>query len=520
MSKFFFTFSKVRYRALFFALLFLCSSLLPLLSLQRASAATSYDDDYKTVDHLYIKSWSSCKEVDITLDWYTRSIDPGLGYRTSDGVGASNSASKPIVQAGFQESLNSSTGSWLVSQVSSSYGSGHNSVEIIMSPQELKLNWPGGNSVAYGTTVPNQDVYKMILWGAPGTYAPGVSCAVQIYGSSKTTYANVTDYVEPFTNNDAFNVADPSLSSSSGGRRAFVTAIEQSNWNLPTGYAGILPRTSYDPVKFWMSFRTQIKDKELKVLPNATDNPTGCFVYSTAIYRGSGDDVSNWTPLKTPPYDTNIPRDTEHTYNDLEYADDYHLVVVTDDCPPPALDTEYGQGYHQSQVVDFKIDGSSYTLDTRNMDCADRSGFCTNPEDLEDCSTYGTDVVGGFGCVMSNFFKLIKGLFVTLFVPKPYIAYETINSIGGVVMDKLGALGYSVGYIISFGTGLVSHAATGSCSMSFDGTFFGSTLGFNFCKFESMSPTIWNSMILMLRGLTLFSVMLALYKKHQEFIKQ
>ena len=469
---------------------------LPLIAPFTAYATSAYDNVYHETDEMWLagknQTYGNCV-LDIASNWSSYITDSANWLTGSDFTNA---------RAAFTTAL--SSGDWAVSNRFNGYPDTYSSSVWVWfsTSNNLKMFWS-----QYGTsldTTDNTSYYEVRI--EPRSTVNGV-CVGKLTNVNMVTDPSVLNSTStPFS-------LTPSGTNFNNNTSALLTNI--TDYNYPTGYAGLIPRNSYSPKQFWFSFRTQIDNQQLKVLPNDTDNEPGCFLYRTSIYQGDGDSVDDWEQIEL--YSLPVGRDIEKVYEDLPYADNYHLAVATENCPPPYTDTLYDGGMHNIQVVDFKIDGSAYTLDTRDMNCADGMGFCTAPTELEDCTTFGTDVVGGFGCVMRNFIQLLKNLFTFMFVPSPYLIQGIFGQFTDFFNGKFGFLTYPFVFISDFFAGITGGGD--DCEQNFAGNFFGANgISLNLCT--AITPAYEALVRVIVSTATVVGLIFAYHRKYMDIIRK
>jgi len=466
-----------------------------------AGAVSAYDDHISQVDQLqlYGKDNSFVTGIctlDLSTNWSSYITDDSKWWSGIDtGV-------RDSVQSAFTTAFN--TGDYVVSnRLTGSFSNQTGSIIVQFSPDATSANWE-----TYGVSMTSDNQYFVRI----NPYATNGSgeCVGRVDSATGPSASSTLYFATPSPYNDAKLLN----TSSYDGTSVFITHI--ANMNYPSGYAGLLPRTTYDGGKFWFSFRAQVNIQELKVLPNDTENPEGCFQYDARIYQGTGNNINDWTIVDS---DLSNARDIEVAFSNLAYSDNYKLTVFTKNCPPPFTDTNYDEdnGLHQVQVYDIKIDGSSYILDTRNSDCSENSGFCSNPNALEDCTTYGIDLIGGFNCIMSNFIKILVGTVTKLLIPKASVVTNTLNDLTDFWTDKLGFLAYPFTFMIDF-FGAIGGGGD-SCTQHFPGNFFGAD-GISLTPCVTVSPGMEDLLRLIATTATVTGLVFGFHRKYQGIINK
>jgi len=127
------------------------------------------------------------------------------------------------------------------------------------------------------------------------------------------------------------------------------------------------------------------------------------------------------------------------------------------------------------------------------------------------------NVVSGFICVMRNFGIFLKVTLTNLFVPSGLFIKNYFNSLSDFFQEKFGLLLYPITFIASTFTEFINAAATPDCVITPPGEFFGATQTINFCLIQQNMPSIWNGFVTFIRALTVFVVVMALYRKFTAF---
>jgi len=190
----------------------------------------------------------------------------------------------------------------------------------------------------------------------------------------------------------------------------------------------------------------------------------------------------------------------------------YLLKININVAPPGAPRTDIKE-------LTFKIDanGTYQFGSTLKDDCT--NGVCEPPSPYEDCSTYGIDLIGGFGCIIGNFQKWLFITLNNLFVPSSSFMTEFWSSLTGFLNEKLGFIYQSVATLISLLTGMIANATTTDCTYTPGGTFFGAPLNLNFCSFEQSFPVAWNTMTAIVRSITVLALVFAFQRKYHEIME-
>ncbi|HJP81798.1 MAG TPA: hypothetical protein VJ841_05370, partial [Candidatus Saccharimonadales bacterium] len=179
------------------------------------------------------------------------------------------------------------------------------------------------------------------------------------------------------------------------------------------------------------------------------------------------------------------------------------------------------------------VNGSSYYGDTSGDPDAEYPSECTTtgadtvcgPPDLtknlyEDCSIYGTDIIGGFGCIMRNFgIWLREELLIPLFVPKASFLQNYFSEFRAFITGKLGFLiwpvEWSVNFVRAFFDGL--NGTNNICGWSF-GNIMGGDFKLNFCSLEQNFPAAFNTARYMIQAFTVFALISGLYGHYRRLI--
>ncbi len=174
----------------------------------------------------------------------------------------------------------------------------------------------------------------------------------------------------------------------------------------------------------------------------------------------------------------------------------------------------------RTYVATLHVDGSTFSgsIDTTgdNPDNPDEPSY-------DDCSTYGTDLIGGFGCVISNFGKWITKTVTDFVVPSKNGLQALFINFDDQMRSKFGFLYYPVDFIknlfntmSSVSNNCNAQSANGISGANYAGTFFGAPVSLNFCSTETQFPAIYNFVAGLTRILVAAGLLFAIYRKLRE----
>lgn len=383
-----------------------------------------------------------------------------------------------------------------------------------------------GNNKAYGIPFDSNTMFAAENYPTSYVYVSGlVDVNCNLY--------NVGDYGNPF--DDRFNIPHLSFALS---WVMFVPVGTNTNiffstapFLPPEDYAGqIPPQSAVEPVEDIIVRPTgvySVEDRKFNLLnaytlrqsiemaypsyPKVFNVPDG---YVSYIITKCDDNFNNCQTIKS---ESNVlvSSKIEYQFDDYgKYAFTYGYTfpsVVPKPASPEGTELKY-----DVQSFQLNIDGTSYTGNPTDGECTD--GFCPSPSPYEDCSTYGTDVVGGLGCVMRNFGVLLKVILTNLFVPNSTFLKEYQANLTGFFNEKLGFLATSAGFITGLFSSIISGAANTSCTITPSGTFFGSSFTIDVCTFQRITAGGFAAIQTLIIGLTSVALFFAGLRKYHEVV--
>lgn len=296
--------------------------------------------------------------------------------------------------------------------------------------------------------------------------------------------------------------------------------VATDNLTYPSDYSGPQIPASYSPKPdFYIPYFLNVDDKNILVTPKPVDTGGKCWKWaSTLVKKGSStsDNLADWEVIDETDYlASNAPAEMRAR----EYGTDYAIGMLAYDCDAPAAKISDFYNLKLERIFPLKIDGSSYILDSDDLNC-ENGGLCEPPSPFEDCSTFGTDLIGGIGCVMRNFGVLLRSLFITLFVPTPGFLKDYFNDFKEFINTKFGfliwPLTWAVDFVNAFFNGL--NGTNNICNWSF-GNIFNSDFKLNFCSLEQNFPAAFNTARYMIQAFTVFVLLSGLYGHHRRLIK-
>lgn len=207
------------------------------------------------------------------------------------------------------------------------------------------------------------------------------------------------------------------------------------------------------------------------------------------------------------------------TFTATEY-DHYNFYIdYTDSGVPYApLSTEFD---YQPTVIQVYIDGTNdYSSDT-SMCTLNGDGFlvCSEVSPYEDCSTYGTDLIGGFACALRNLTVAWQSMLTRLFVPIPTYFNSYFDQFSEYMNSKLGFIYSSIASVFGILGGVIIGASTPNCTVSPPGTLFGASVEFDVCSFETViGSTPFDAIQGLVIGITVVTLVFAGIRKYQSVV--
>lgn len=225
-------------------------------------------------------------------------------------------------------------------------------------------------------------------------------------------------------------------------------------------------------------------------------------------------DDGDWT------YTTTLVGET-FNYVATEYGHyNFSALYVDSGVPYAPLPTEYE---YRTTVIQAYIDGfNNYNADT-SMCSVSPDGYkvCEEVSPYEDCMEYGIDLIGGIGCQLRNLTVAWQSMLTRLFVPIPTFFNSYYDQFGTYLNNKLGFIYSSIAAVFGILGGVVTGAATTSCTLTPPGTIFGAPVVFNVCQFQSViGNTPFVAIQTLIIGITVVTLVFAGIRKYQEVVSQ
>jgi len=454
-----------------------------------ATATSEFDSNYNTEDVIEITSTPAvgCPAYDLSSDWYSY-----FKSLTTAQTHFSSQATLDAYKASFDIALQQG-GSWGVSTQLSASAPQYQTVNVMWSEVA------GANITFSGTNVilnraNNQNSLRMFTFIIKGVHDGGGSC--------------VAEWVNP-TNNNTSIIISTQTTVASPIRNAFYGGDYTVSY--PIGYAGKPIKSVYNPPDTFypdFTYTVDILEFTAQYLGNVPYTNTSLVNLRWRIVGKDNAGLYNQIIA-----DIDTPEEVAVNYT-FETTGDYEIWLDYEINPPGQLDPP---DKVKTMVQRIKVDGSTYTSSTTQSECT--SGVCNQPDIYEDCTTFGANIVSGFSCVMRNFGIYLRGVLTNLFVPSGLFIRNYFNSLNAFLQEKLGMLVYPITFIISTFNEFITAANTPSCTVSPSGTFFGASMNINFCLIENNMPAIWNGFITFIRALTVYVVVMALYRKFMVIMK-
>lgn len=174
----------------------------------------------------------------------------------------------------------------------------------------------------------------------------------------------------------------------------------------------------------------------------------------------------------------------------------------------------------QSTRIEIDANGTFLTGGTGANECSVVGSVftCSPASPFEDCTTYGLDIIGGFGCVINNFGIWLRNTLIDLFVPNSQALQASLDNFTSAFQSQLGFLYTAFNMLVQWITSLL--IVTPRCDIDFgSATFFGATIDINFCAFEQSAPTIYNPIMTMTRLLLAAGFIFIAQKRLIEIIR-
>lgn len=392
-------FSNTSFRASYLLVLLLASLLLSVITPQITKATSAYDTWVHNASELVVNVGTSCV-VDITANW-----SQFLGNQTTS----------------FQTALN--TGSWGVSRLPF-YQNGNDASAIVYwnETQQMSATFSTDGFVMANNVTHSAMIHARINNQVCEAYPDPIN-----YGPNQNTISYKGGQVENLL---------------------FTGTVI-----YPDGYAGLLIRDTFAPkTKVYPNITYEINNKTFtaiydKNIPSMTECNTGNMSYT--MFKRNNDNTETEVDYKPPT--TNCQLYTFTATTNGKYT---VMVVASKPIPFAPFPTDIDV---QPRFLSFTIDGTSQTGNTSTDDCT--NGACIPQPIFEDCSTHGTNLIAGFGCIMKNFGIYLNILFISLLKPHPELIGKEFSIITNNFNTQTGIQG-----IILAPLSLISSLTTSTCS--------------------------------------------------------
>ena len=451
---------NLSYTSLLASLLVL-SAVSSVITYTNASAASEYDEYVSTVktsvlevatDNYY--GATNCPATDVSLSW------SGTEFANNSLFSRSNHAD---VYANFNAAV-TGNGAWGVKQIIDRTGSGGAFTHFQIFWVQDKTKWhvelsnADGGRINFvrntGETAETAGYMSYATIGSKtGWLGSGGSCDVGYMQGDLNSYSS-----------QGF------LVSNADNERLFLSTFDQF---YPEGYEG-------EFIPGGVEVDTKIKPKVSYIMDTMN---------LTALYLRNLDLESH--NIKWVLYDhdsTDILKEqTRDRMDTFQYqftelgTYDLNVSFESKGIPYPGLPDGYE---YITLVLPIKVNGDSYSSDDKQQDC-DEDGACGVASDYEDCSTFGTDIVGGFGCHIGNFATRLRIMLTSLFVPDASDMADKAQGFLDFIQKKLGFVYQSVAIITDLFTSTISGLATPNCVLSY-GNLSGENVSLSLCDVRDM----------------------------------
>lgn len=469
-------FSGVRLKAFSFALLailsLVTSSLSPVFS-DVAKAASDYDDLITTTDNLEIDCFSS-----ITGDPLGTSIDFSLGWsqvlNPENTVFEGNTINRYSVVGGsvgtrpqdqwnqLQENIDKARGWGVTKQDINTNGE---SFSVFIQTAEANLNFTGTG---------DDRALKF-----PNTYRIDVTCRQDgiLVGYDNTTRNNTVKYAYSWdATTGIYFISNPI--------------------NYPSGYEGEdvpetpnIPGSTQYPLLDYQVSKKSIKAQYKNNIPNMSHITWLLYKTEDDYVVPEGQDPINDVTKQ-------ISVNSNYAYEVNEYGN--YLLVAGVECRTPFTCEPNGFDVGVT-ALQLNIDGSTFDGSSDNPECL--NGICEPNNPYVDCTEFAgeapygfgggsfPDIIGGIGCVWTNFGIFLRIMLIELFVPKDGFWGSYFSDLGDQMETKFGFVFTAFSYVGEWiGSILVAEA---DCTIDSDGTIFGQSIAFDLCTFEDIAPVGW-----------------------------
>jgi len=501
---------------LIISLAVLLSPLISLFIAPNVGATTTYDgvfNDLPTTLKIERKQ-DSCPAVDITNTWGGMITDPSkwLGSATGDKTGAI---------AAFNIAKNNGTG-WAASQVVSNgnIGSVMTSPDLLNNDTKYQM---AGTTFVFITYTPDAsnyvdfisyDTVRMAYMSSSDGVLPTYNlmifqdnlCNPVVYGVTQKSYIAYGNQVVAVQ-----LLADAGIWSSGTAKPLFVN----STIRYPAFYAGAIPPSSMiAPIVVRDIFPILSARLDKQRLSMTTIPKTGDLTPNGITYSVWNSD--NTEELFSYHF---IGSEINTFIYDFAATGDYHIHAVYD-IPFPIDPATYNNIMTDWSIT---VDGSSQSILLPNENECTIGGTVTCAPAtlplLKDCSVFGPDIIGGFGCHLTNFGIVLvhdlSDLVSFLFVPDTSVIASSFNSMYSMVETKLGFLLYPFSFVFRFFQSILDISGPVLCTIDLD-KVYGVQYNLDICSFERNLPTFFFFAQSLLQGVTSMGLMWQIRKKFDE----
>jgi len=472
-------------KSLFIAATIICLLISMIYGYYRVTATSAFDNNYQTVNNIDIHGpspFNVCTDIDNSGNWYSvfQAAVAADTHFFSQGT-------LDTYQDTLANNVVNGVGSWGVTEAIAT--NGERDYIIIFSAQDgATIDFNGNDTRLTRSGGGATDLYRVRIRNKRWHTGAG-ACTYYIVELSR---------VQTF------------VLSNSGG--TFKNAFYGGNFNVtyPTGYSGKAIKQVFTPPNtYYPDFSFNVDGLSLRAQYTGNvpyDEPQLTSLRWRVVQQVQGQYTNVVNDIELDEIET-FQYQFAETGNYEVWLD--YLIATPGQLPPP--DTL------ATRVQRLKIDGSSYTATSSEQEC--NAGVCQAPSIYEDCTTFGTNVVGGLGCQFRNFGVFLKGILVSLFVPDSIFIKNYFNELQTFFTEKFGLLAYPVTFLSDATGTIISEAATPDCTIDTPGTFMGANADLNLCLFEESMPTVWTPLVTFIRASTIFALMLALYRKFVAILK-
>lgn len=486
------------------ALLILFTSVSSVLLYSRPAGASSiYDSYYQKSDAIKVNANNyygrTCSDVDISANWSSYILDKSKWLNETYNGNADVSLQNAFDHGRWAVSMSNQWGQNGYFTIVTVAWTEDTSLAVQWNPTDERVEVVGNQLHAISISS------RFIVSGIAGDCDP----IAWSYGATGIPFV-VMSSKKPFVNS-------PASSNEAGATTNLF--IYSDHYNYPTGYAGPqIPGSHNQKSDFYVPYILNVDDKNITVTPKPVDTGGKCWRWaSTLVKKGSStsENFADWEVIAETDYlESNAPAQLRAR----EYGNDYAIGMMAYDCNAPAVKISDFYNLKLERIFPLKIDGSSYILDSANLNC-ENQGLCEELTPYEDCASYGVDLIGGLGCVMRNFGVFLRSLFITLFVPSPGFFKDYFTDFKTFIDTKFGFLIWPLTFAIDFVNAFFNgvNGTNNICNWSF-GNLFNSDFKLNFCSLEQNFPSAFNTARYMIQAFTVFVLISGLYTHYRRLL--